>query len=464
MPTPPATARRAVHLGNIGGMTAALKDRATENTFNYRGWAPRNNPWAIAMTVTLATFMEILDTSIANVALPQIAGGLSASFDESTWILTSYLVSNAIVLPMSGWLAGFFGRKRFYMACVLVFTVSSLMCGFATSLGWLVFFRVLQGAGGGGLQPSEQSILADTFPAEKFGMAFAIYGMAVVLAPAIGPTLGGYITDNFNWRWVFFINVPIGLVSLLLTERMVEDPPWATAGSRANDWKPDYFGLGLIAIGFGCLQVVLDKGQREDWFASHLIVGLAVASTLALIGFVVWEWRHENPILDVTLFRNRTFAMANLMMLMLGITLFGTTVLLPEYLQVLMGYSAETAGMVLSPGGFLIIAMMPIIGAMVTRVDGRVMIATGFVVSALALFQMSNIDLSIDFHTAMMYRVYQSAGLALLFVPITTMAYVGVPPEKNNTVSVMVNLARNIGASVGISAVTTIIAPLSASS
>jgi DHA2 family multidrug resistance protein len=441
-----------------------LKDRATENTFNYRGWAPRNNPWAIAMTVTLATFMEILDTSIANVALPQIAGGLSASFDESTWILTSYLVSNAIVLPMSGWLAGFFGRKRFYMACVLVFTVSSLMCGFATSLGWLVFFRVLQGAGGGGLQPSEQSILADTFPAEKFGMAFAIYGMAVVLAPAIGPTLGGYITDNFNWRWVFFINVPIGLVSLLLTERMVEDPPWATAGSRANDWKPDYFGLGLIAIGFGCLQVVLDKGQREDWFASHLIVGLAVASTLALIGFVVWEWRHENPILDVTLFRNRTFAMANLMMLMLGITLFGTTVLLPEYLQVLMGYSAETAGMVLSPGGFLIIAMMPIIGAMVTRVDGRVMIATGFVVSALALFQMSNIDLSIDFHTAMMYRVYQSAGLALLFVPITTMAYVGVPPEKNNTVSVMVNLARNIGASVGISAVTTIIAPLSASS
>jgi DHA2 family multidrug resistance protein len=437
---------------------AATPEAAAGTYAGHRGWSPGHNPWAIAMTVTLATFMEILDTSIANVALPQIAGGLSASFDESTWILTSYLVSNAIVLPMSGWLAGFFGRKRFYMACVVVFTVSSLMCGLASSLGWLVFFRVLQGAGGGGLQPSEQSILADTFPAEKFGMAFAVYGMAVVLAPAIGPTLGGYITDHFNWRWVFFINIPIGVISLFLTEEMVEDPPWAAAGSRAANWRPDYIGLGLIALGFGCLQVVLDKGQREDWFDSHLIVYLALISAVALTGFVIWEWRQEHPVLDVKLFGDRTFAMANLMMFMLGIGLFGTTVLLPEYMQVLMGYSAETSGMVLSPGGFLIIAMMPMVGAMSTRVDGRVTIAAGFAVSALALFEMSNINLTIDFHTAMMYRVYQSAGLALLFVPITTMAYVGVPPEKNNTVSAMVNLARNIGASVGISMVTTVIA------
>jgi DHA2 family multidrug resistance protein len=437
---------------------AATPEGAAGAAAGHRGWSPGRNPWAIAMTVTLATFMEILDTSIANVALPQIAGGLSASFDESTWILTSYLVSNAIVLPMSGWLAGFIGRKRFYMACVAIFTVSSLMCGLAPSLGWLVFFRVLQGAGGGGLQPSEQSILADTFPAEKFGMAFAIYGMAVVLAPAIGPTLGGYITDNFNWRWVFFINIPIGVISLLLTEEMVQDPPWAAAGNRAENWTPDYIGLGLVALGFGCLQVVLDKGQREDWFDSHLIVFLALISALALVGFVVWEWRQEHPVVDVKLFRDRTFAMATLMMFMLGIGLFGTTVLLPEYMQVLMGYTAEASGMVLSPGGFLIIAMMPMVGAMSTRVDGRVTIAVGFAVSALALFHMSSINLTIDFHTAMMYRVYQSAGLALLFVPITTMAYVGVPPEKNNTVSAMVNLARNIGASVGISMVTTVIA------
>jgi DHA2 family multidrug resistance protein len=424
----------------------------------HRGWSPGHNPWAIAMTVTLATFMEILDTSIANVALPQIAGGLSASFDESTWILTSYLVSNAIVLPISGWLAGFVGRKRFYMGCVVIFTVSSLMCGMATSLGWLVFFRVLQGAGGGGLQPSEQSILADTFPPERFGMAFAIYGMAIVLAPAIGPTLGGYITDHFNWRWIFFINIPIGVISLLLTEQMVEDPPWAAAGRRSSEWTPDYIGLGLVAVGLGCLQVVLDKGQREDWFESPLITYLTVIAAAALIVFVVWEWFQKDPVVDVRLFRDRTFAMANTMMFMLGVGLFGTTVLLPQFLQVLMGYSAEASGMVLSPGGFLIMALMPIVGSLVTRVDGRVMIAFGFGISALALFQMSVLNLSIDFHTAMMYRVYQSAGLAFLFVPITTMAYVGVPPEKNNTVSGMINLARNIGASFGISAVATIVA------
>jgi DHA2 family multidrug resistance protein len=423
-----------------------------------RAWTGGHNPWAIAMTVTLATFMEILDTSIANVALPHIAGGLSASFDESTWVLTSYLVSNAIVLPISGWVSGFIGRKRFYMTCVALFTLSSLLCGLAPSLAMLILARVMQGAGGGGLQPSEQSILADTFEPEQFGMAFAIYGMAIVLAPAIGPTLGGYITDNLNWRWIFFINVPVGILSLLLTWRMVEDPPWAAAGRREAGWSIDYIGLGLIALGLGLLQVVLDRGQRDDWFQSPLIVEFTLIAAVALVVFVVWEWSHKDPVVDVRLFSDRTFAMANLMMFMLGITLFGTTVLLPQYLQELMHYTAEQSGMVLSPGGFVIILCMPLVGAMVTRVDARLLIGFGFIISALALFQMSNINLLIDFRTAMLYRVYQSVGLAFLFVPITTMAYVGIPPEKNNAVSSMVNLARNIGASVGISMVTTVIA------
>ncbi|HZS36965.1 MAG TPA: DHA2 family efflux MFS transporter permease subunit [Polyangia bacterium] len=419
-------------------------------------WRPQHNPWAIAMTVTLATFMEVLDTSIANVALPHIAGNLSATFDESTWILTSYLVSNAVVLPVSGWISMRIGRKRFYMACVALFTVSSFACGLAPSLSALIVCRVLQGAGGGGLQPSEQAILADTFPQEKRGMAFAIYGMAVVLAPAIGPTLGGYITDHASWRWIFFINVPVGVTSLVLTNRLVDDPPWVRRGSNARA-PIDYVGLGLIVVGLGALQILLDKGERDDWFSSHFITGAALVAAVSLTALVIWEWRQEHPIIELRLLGRRNFGVAAIMMLMLGVVLFGSTVLLPQYLQTVMGYSAQDAGMVLSPGGLVVICLLPLVGRLITKIDPRWLIGFGFFITAVALYHMTSIHPGISFWTAVKFRMFQSVGLAFLFVPITTLAYVGIPPEKNNSVSGLVNLARNVGGGVGISIAQTLL-------
>jgi DHA2 family multidrug resistance protein len=422
------------------------------------GWTGGKNPWVIALVVTLATFMEILDTSIANVSLPHIAGNLSVSVDESTWVLTSYLVSNAIVLPISGWISTKIGRKRFYMTCVAVFTASSFLCGIAPNLGSLIFFRVLQGIGGGGLAPSEQAILADTFPPAKRGMAMAVYGMAVVLAPAIGPTLGGFITDHFNWRWVFFINVPVGFVSLLLTSRVVTDPPHLR-GAIKRAGGVDWVGLGLIALGLGCLEVVLDKGQEDDWFHSSFVTGFTIVAAVSLVSFVFWEWTHENPIVDLRMFQRRSFAVANAMMLMLGVALFGSTVLLPQYLQVLMGYSAQRSGMALSPGGLVVISLLPLVGLLVSRVDTRILVAFGFAVLSGSMFYMSRkIDLQMDFATAVELRALQSVGMAFLFVPIQTISYSGVPPQKNNQVSGIMNLSRNMGADIGIAFVTTLIA------
>jgi DHA2 family multidrug resistance protein len=423
-----------------------------------RGFHPGHNPWAVALTVTLATFMEVLDTSIANVALQHIAGDLSVGSDESTWVLTSYLVSNAIVLPISGWLATRLGRKRFYMSCVALFTVSSFLCGIAPNLGMLILFRVLQGAGGGGLGPSEQSILADTFPPAKRGMAFAVYGMAVVLAPAIGPTLGGFITDHFSWRWVFFINVPVGIASLLLSYRMVQDPPYL-ARERKRLGPIDFPGLSLIALGLGCLEVVLDKGQEDDWFSSGFIRTFGVVCVVALVAFVVRELTCENPVVDLRLFKQRTFAAACVMMLVLGGTLFGTTVLLPQFAQIQLGYTAQLAGEALSPAGLLIMALMPLVGGLLARVDARKLIAFGFLSASAGLFYMAaHVDADISFGTAVELRVYQSFGLAFLFVPINSVSYVGVPHEKYNEASGIINLARNMGGDIGIAAVTAIIA------
>jgi DHA2 family multidrug resistance protein len=419
-------------------------------------WKPKHNPWLIALVVTMATFMEVLDTSIANVALPHIAGNLSAGADESTWVLSSYLVANAVILPISAWLATRFGRKRFYMLCVMLFGISSLLCGLAPSLSVLVFFRVLQGLGGGGLAPSEQAILADTFPQKQRGMAFSIYGMAVVLAPAIGPTLGGYITDNYDWRWLFFINVPVAIVSLILTSRMVEDPPYLKTLRKART-KVDYVGLGLIALGVGSLQVVFDKGEREDWFSSNFILVFAVLAVVCIITAIIWEWFHEHPVIDVRLFQNRNFAISCMMMFMLGGALFGATVLLPQLMQTLMGYSAQDAGMVLSPGAIVIILLLPFVGKIINRVDPRYLIAIGFLSASLALFHMTEISLDIDFRTLVILRIYQMAGVAFLFVPIQTMCYSGVPPEKNNNVSGMTNLARNLGGSIGIAGLETLL-------
>jgi DHA2 family multidrug resistance protein len=435
-----------------GGATAAKPP-----PYFATGWTGGHNPWAIALVVTMATFMEVLDTSIANVSLPHIAGSLSVGQDESTWVLTSYLVSNAVVLPISGWLSSKIGRKRFYMTCVAIFTVSSFLCGIAPTLGWLIFFRVIQGAGGGGLGPSEQAILADTFPPAKRGMAMAVYGMAVVLAPAIGPTLGGFITDNFSWRWVFFINIPVGIISLMLSSRVVTDPPHLKM-ARERTGTIDWTGLGLIATGLGALEVVLDKGQEDDWFGSRFITGFAIYAAVALVSFVVWEWNHDTPIVDVRMFKRGGFAVANSLMLVLGVTLYGSTVLLPQYLQVLMGYTAQQSGMTLSPGGIVIILLLPFVGRMVGKVDTRWLVAIGFSVLSISLFYMSNvINMQMDFRTAVELRVFQSIGMAFLFVPIQTISYAGVPPEKYNQVSGIVNLSRNMGGDIGIAFVTTLI-------
>ncbi len=420
-------------------------------------WRSPVNPWIVALTVTLATFMEVLDTSIANVALPHIAGSLSAGQDESTWVLTSYLVSNAIVLPLSGWLSSIMGRKRFYMSCVALFTISSFLCGLAPNLAMLIFFRVLQGVGGGGLQPSEQAILADTFPPAKRGMAFAVYGIAVVMAPAIGPTLGGYITDNFTWRWIFFINIPVGIISLLLTSRLIQDPPYFKR-RHLSETRIDYIGLGFVALGLGTQQVILDKGQREDWFESHFIVWLSVISALSLIFVVFWEWNTKDPIIDLHLFRVRSFATANFLMFMLGFALLGTTLMLPLFMQTVLGYTAERSGLALMPGGFTIIMMLPLVGFLLSRYSPRWLLLFGLTVLSLSLFHMTSFDLGIDFRTVTMARVYQAVGLSFLFVPINTAAYAFLPRDKNNAASGLMNLARNIGGSIGISFVTTMLA------
>jgi DHA2 family multidrug resistance protein len=417
--------------------------------------------WVIAPVVALATFMEVLDISIANVALQHIAGSMSASVDESTWVLTSYLVTNAIVLPVSGWMSSVFGRKRFYLACILGFGASSLLCGMAPNLAMLILFRAIQGLTGGGLQPSSQAILADTFPPQQRGMALAFYGIAVVFAPAIGPAFGGWLTDNFSWRWVFLINVPISIVLFFLIGAMIEDPPHLVA-ERAERRKRgidiDYFGFGLLAVGIGFLQVVLDKGQEDDWFSSGFIGASAAISLLALVSVVIWELSREDPIVDLGLLRNRNFAIANILMFMLGFVLLGSTTLLPQYVQELLGYTAVDAGLVISPGGFAMLVLMPVIGRMTGKVDARYMIAFGLAVCSLALYAMTSVDLTVDFWSLAIYRLFQSAGLGFLFIPINAVAYVGIPQAKNNNASALINLSRNLGGSVGISLASTVLA------
>jgi MFS transporter, DHA2 family, multidrug resistance protein len=421
-------------------------------------WRPAFNPWLIGVVVAVAAFMEVLDTSIANVALPYIGGNLGATTDQSTWVLTSYLVSNAIVLPISGWLANVLGRKRFFMICLTIFSVSSVLCGFAPSLGAIIVFRVLQGAGGGGLQPIAQAILADTFPPEKRGLAFALYGVTVIVAPTIGPTLGGWITDNFSWRWIFFINIPVGIMALFLVYRLIEDPPWAKRKAGAAS-RIDYIGVSLLVLGVGALQILLDKGQEDDWFGSHFITALAVIAVVGLVSLVIWEWFYKHPIIDVRLFKNLNFLAANGMMFILGVALFASLVMLPLFLQSLLGYTAESAGLVLSGGGLLLLFMMPFIGVLSSKVQARYLIAFGWLTLALAMYYSSRqLELGMSFRTATILRIVQVFGMAFLFVPINLSSYVGMPQEKSNSVAGLVNFMRNIGSSVGTSMVTTIIA------
>jgi MFS transporter, DHA2 family, multidrug resistance protein len=421
-------------------------------------WRPAHNPWVITVVVSMAAFMEVLDTSIANVALPHIAGAVSASYDESTWVLTSYLVANAIVLPISGWLVSVFGRKRFFMTCILLFSVSSLLCGLAPSLGWLLFFRILQGAAGGGLQPMAQAILADTFPPETRGLAFSLYGVTAVLAPLIGPTLGGWLTDNYSWRWIFLINLPVGMLAVFLVFHVLEDPPFLHRIARGGV-KLDYVGFGLLALGVGALQVLLDKGQQDDWFSSQLIVVLAILAVVCLTTLGIWEWYHEHPIVDVHLFKNLNFTSSNFMLLMLGVVYFSSLVMMPRFLQTLLGYTAEQAGLVLSASGFLLLGMLPLVGRLTTRFQARHLVALGWALVAASMFISAKwLDLNLTFGAARWLRVFQSAGLPLLFVPITLAAYVGLAPEQNTSAAGLLNFMRNMGASIGTSLVTTVIA------
>ncbi|HEX8912331.1 MAG TPA: DHA2 family efflux MFS transporter permease subunit [Humisphaera sp.] len=422
---------------------------------------PGVNPWVVAITVSMATFMEVLDVSIANVSLRHIAGDMGASPSESTWVLTSYLVSNAVILPISGWLSSVVGRKRFYMWCVALFALSSLLCGLAPSLGWLLFFRVLQGVGGGGLAPSEQAILADTFPPKQRGMAFAVYGVAVVVAPAIGPTLGGWITDNYDWRWIFFINLPIGALSLFLTGRLVQDSAAAVKEHEAvwkGGLKIDYFGFFLVCLGLGALQVVLDKGQEDDWFGSRFIVAFMVLSVIGIIGTVVWEvWGTAEPVVDLPLLKDKSFAVTNFFMFVVGFVLNSTTVLLPQFVQDLMGYDATHAGLILMPGGFALMLLFPIAGRLSSVFQPKYLIAVGLIVTSAAMFHLTTFNTDVSFWKLAWARVFLVVGLPLFFVSINVLAYGRLPPGKSNNASALVNLMRNLGGSVGIAVAITLL-------
>jgi len=401
--------------------------------------------------------MEVLDTSIANVALPYMAGSLGASNDQSTWVLTSYLVSNAIVLPISGWLSNAFGRKRFFMLCLVVFTISSLLCGIAPSLTAIIIFRVLQGLGGGGLQPMAQAILADVFPPEKRGLAFAVYGVTAVIAPTIGPTLGGWITDNYTWRWIFFINLPVGILALFLVYRLVDDPPWAKKKSGAA-LRIDYIGVSLLTLGVAALQIMLDKGQEDDWLGSRFITTLAILAAVGLITFVIWEWFYKSPIVEVKLFKNLNFLAANGMMFVLGILYFASLVMMPLFLQSLMGYTAESAGLLLSGGGLILLFLMPVVGVLSSKYQARYLIAFGWLVLSIGMYISSRqLDLEVSFRSAAILRIAQVFGLPFLFVPINLASYVGMSAEKSGSVAGLVNFMRNIGSSIGTSLVTTLL-------
>jgi len=426
-----------------------------------RSAAGGHNRWLVAVIVSMATFMEVLDTSIANVSLPHIAGGLAASLEESTWVLTSYLVSNAIVLPISGWLSLVVGRKRFYMICVAVFGISSLLCGLAPSLGWLIFFRVLQGLGGGGLAPSEQSILADSFAPEQRGQAFALYGVAVVVAPALGPTFGGWITDNYSWHWIFFINIPVCLLSLGLTYVILSDPP-AVKEDREKALRGgirvDYLGIILVALGLGFLQVVLDKGEIDDWMHSDFILSFTLISGLSLGFLVWWELLHDEPIVDLPLLKNGNFALCMVAMFTTGFVLLSTTQLLPQFLQSVEGYDATKAGLALTAGGFATLFCMPVVGALLKRVQPKLLVALGLLIEGLACWHLSGFNTGISFAHAAWARVFQGIGLPFLFVPINTISYAGLPANKTNNASALINSMRNLGGSFGISFGVTLLA------
>jgi DHA2 family multidrug resistance protein len=411
-------------------------------------WKPRTNPWLIAATVALAAFMEVLDTSIANVALPHIAGSLGASVDQGTWVLTSYLVSNAIVLPLGAWASSVMGRKNFFLICIVIFTVASFFCGIAPTLPMLIVFRVLQGAGGGGLQPMAQAIMADSFEPHKRGQAFALYGLVAVLAPSIGPTLGGWITDNYTWRWIFFINIPVGLLAFALVTRLIDDPPWIKPDRRRLG-NMDYLGLSFLSIAMGGMQVMLDKGEENDWFSSNFICFFAVLFVGGMIALVLWEMHTDKPIINLRLFRHKNFAICCFLMMLVGGVLNANTVLQPEFMQALLGYTATTAGLALTAGGIALVVVMPMAGIATSKISARTLTLIGFIMFVFTFRYAAYVsNLQMSFAQASWLRVVQMLPLPFCFIAITNAAYVGLPKEESNQVAGLINFARNIGGSV----------------
>jgi DHA2 family multidrug resistance protein len=418
-------------------------------------WRPKANPWLIAVSVTIATFMEVLDTTIVNVALPHIAGSMSASADEATWALTSYLVANGIVLTISGWLGDLLGRKRYFIICIAMFTFFSFLCGSATSLGELIVFRLAQGFFGGGMQPNQQSIILDTFPPARRGAAFGVAAMATIVAPVLGPTLGGYITDVASWRWIFYLNIPIGILAVFLVSALVEDPPWV---KNRRSRGIDYIGLGLIIVGLGCLEIMMDRGQDADWFSSPFIRTMGVLAALGITGAIIWLQVAKKPIVHLDVFKDRNFATGCLMISATGGTLYAGAVMLPQLAQQYLNYTATWAGLILSPGGLMIIFLIPFIGQLLKRTAARNLIAIGFIVMGFSFLYSSHLTATIDFNTLMGMRMFQTAALAFLFVPISTVAYSTLPRERNGDAVALFAMFRNVFGSIGISLATASVA------
>ncbi|QXX73404.1 DHA2 family efflux MFS transporter permease subunit [Methylovirgula sp. HY1] len=417
-----------------------------EQAPDHRDWRPRSNPWLVAVVVTIAAFMEILDTTIVNVALPHIAGSLSSSSDEATWALTSYLVANGIVLTISGWLGNVLGRKRYFLICIAMFTVCSFLCGTSTSLGELIVFRLLQGFFGGGLQPNQQSIILDYFPPEKRGAAFGVTAVAIIVAPILGPTLGGFITDSSSWRWIFYINVPVGILAVVLVSLLVDDPPWAKARPRGTD----FIGLGLITVGLGALQVMLDRGEDENWFGSGFIVMMAMLAAAGLVGAVLWLLVAKKPIVHLAVFKDRNFTAGCIMIASMGGVLYASSVIIPQFAQQVVGYTATWAGMILSPGGIVVLLLIPFVGRLMTFIQTRYIIAAGFFMLGCALLFSRVLVPDIDFTRLVLLRSAQSAALAFLFVPISTITYRTLPRELNGDATALYSMFRNVAGSIGI--------------
>jgi DHA2 family multidrug resistance protein len=412
------------------------------------------NPWLIAVSVMFATFMEVLDTTVVNVSLPHIAGSLSASIDEATWALTSYLVANAIILPMTGWLASMFGRKRLLMLSVVGFTTASFLCGLAPTLGLLIVFRVLQGATGGALQPLSQAVLLEAFAPQDRGKAMGFWGLGIVVAPILGPVLGGWLTDSYSWRWVFYINIPVGIASIVMTKLYIFDPPYLRTESR----KVDYWGIGMLAVGIGALQIVLDKGQEEDWFSSTMIVILAIVSAVTLVALVIHELTADDPIVDLRVFKARSYAVGVFLMTVVGFVLYGSMVLLPIMLQTVLGYPPLQAGIAMAPRGIGSFFMMPLTGLMTGRLDPRKLLTTGLIVGGTTLLWLSRLNLQAGYWDIFWPQLIQGVGMSLLFVPLTTVSMDPIPREKMGNATSLFNLMRNIGGSVGIAATGTMLA------